>query len=656
MTQIVTLPPERCSPFTSAPHCTTNKALHKDSLSVAVEYLRLGWRVLPLEPRGKKPLHGMGWKNIRLTEDELAAYWNETPCANLAVVCGGGLVVVDLDGPRAQRWWIKTFGFFPETPRARTGRPGGAHLYFRGRPEAKTWKPAEGVEVRAEGAYVAAPFSVHQNGTAYRWEPAPEGLNVPGCMLVPLAELPEQLYKPEAVRPAPAETQPERAAAARPTLTRAAARKPDLVLRIEQAYANGEIQKGQRSNKDMAGAVSWLNAKAPRDTMEAWLKTLPKAQETPGYAKRTAAKAEQFFLANPPSARVFTAQVAQRAFSTPWPGHSGDQTKRVLLAHAFVVQRCGQLRHGLSVREAAELADVGIATVTRARKILFAKGLLKKLPPNHAGTGCFLLQLPISGTVFPATPAPLPPQTVRQDCSTILQFGRHDVFREKLPRSAESTWITLLNEGGEAGSLAALARLTGRCRDTERKNVLALEAVGLVERRGRRIKVLVRDLDTLAVKLGTAGACERKRERHQREREDFEAVASVRDLLKDVERRRRHGPLPLEYGRAQGPLPEIQPKSGRPVPSGELAAARSAERMTDTGKTWEHQPETVLATIERGNEYQTRVTQIGEGDELAVDVRLFWKKDDDTWLPTKKGVRFLKKDVKPLVEALAKAL
>ena len=68
--------------------------------------------------------------------------------------------------------------------------------------------------------------------------------------------------------------------------------------------------------------------------------------------------------------------------------------------------------------------------------------------------------------------------------------------------------------------------------------------------------------------------------------------------------------------------------------------------MTDTGKTWEHQPETVLATIERGNEYQTRVTQIGEGDELAVDVRLFWKKD----------VRFLKKDVKPMVEALAKAL
>ena len=105
----------------------------------------------------------------------------------------------------------------------------------------------------------------------------------------------------------------------------------------------------------MAGAVSWLNAKAPRDTVEAWLETLPKAQETPGYTKRTAAKAEQFVLLHPPSTRTFSEQVVQHTLSTPWPGHNGDQTKRVLLAHTFVVWRCGQLRHGLSVREAAEL-------------------------------------------------------------------------------------------------------------------------------------------------------------------------------------------------------------------------------------------------------------------------------------------------------------
>ncbi len=73
--------------------------------------------------------------------------------------------------------------------------------------------------------------------------------------------------------------------------------------------------------------------------------------------------------------------------------------------------------------------------------------------------------------------------------------------------------------------------------------------------------------------------------------------------------------------------------------------------MTDD-KKWENQTQTILGTIERGDGYQIRVTQI-EGKD--VDVRLFWWKDD-TWLPTKKGVRFLKKDVKTLVEALAKAL
>ncbi len=158
---------------------------------------------------------------------------------------------------------------------------------------------------------------------------------------------------------------------------------------------------------------------------------------------------------------------------------------------------------------------------------------------------------------------PNTPKNVRQDCPTIRRCGRHDAFRERLPRSAESTWDTLLNEG-EVRSLAALARLTGRCRDTERKNVLALEAVGLVKRDGRRLKALVRDLDTLTVELGTEGACERKRERHQEEREAFEAVRSVRDLLRDVARRRRQGPLPLKYERAQGPLPEIQPTGGEP--------------------------------------------------------------------------------------------
>ena len=96
-------------------------------------------------------------------------------------------------------------------------------------------------------------------------------------------------------------------------------------------------------------------------------------------------------------------------------------------------------------------------------------------------------------------------------------------------------------------------------------------------RDGRKLKALVRDLDELAVELGTVGACERKRERHRREREAFEAVASVRDLLEDVKRRERQGPLRLKYERTQGkPLSEIQLTNGRPTrstPSGELAAA-----------------------------------------------------------------------------------
>ena len=78
--------------------------------------------------------------------------------------------------------------------------------------------------------------------------------------------------------------------------------------------------------------------------------------------------------------------------------------------------------------------------------------------------------------------------------------------------------------------------------------------------------------------------------------------------------------------------------------------------MTDAGKKGENKPETILATIPRGAKHQVRVTQIGEGDNSTLDLRLFKKRNDYTWLPTKEGVRFLKKEVKTLVEALAKVL
>nr|MBA3430172.1 bifunctional DNA primase/polymerase [Actinomycetota bacterium] len=63
----------------------------------AQTYARLGWRVVPLNPRSKKPI-GNAWQKQRLTEEELPGRFGHGE--NLGVLLGdpsGGLTDIDLD-------------------------------------------------------------------------------------------------------------------------------------------------------------------------------------------------------------------------------------------------------------------------------------------------------------------------------------------------------------------------------------------------------------------------------------------------------------------------------------------------------------------------------------------------------------------------------
>lgn len=92
---------------------------------------------------------------------------------------GWKLVVIDLDekgsvsGSATWDHWIADheLGCDPETWRARTGG-GGQHIYFR-YPDhlsiRNTQETIAGIDVRAEGGFVIAPPSRHQNGKPYKW-------------------------------------------------------------------------------------------------------------------------------------------------------------------------------------------------------------------------------------------------------------------------------------------------------------------------------------------------------------------------------------------------------------------------------------------------------------------------------------------------------
>jgi hypothetical protein len=162
-------------------------------MKAALDYGRLGWSVIPVEPRGKRPLVRWQVYQHRLPDaTEVAEWFRRWPDANIAVVTGvvSGVVVLDLDprhGADASLQELEhQHGLITETVEARTGG-GGRHLYFAhpGGMLHNRVGLAPGVDLRGDGGYVVAPPSVHASGESYRWERSPA--------VCPLASLPDWL-------------------------------------------------------------------------------------------------------------------------------------------------------------------------------------------------------------------------------------------------------------------------------------------------------------------------------------------------------------------------------------------------------------------------------------------------------------------------------
>jgi hypothetical protein len=155
------------------------------SLKAALDYGRLGWSVIPVEPSGKRPMLGWQVYQYRRAEvPEIAEWFQRWPEANIAIVTGivSGLVVLDLDprhGVAASLEQLKrAHRSLPDTVEASTGG-GGRHLYFAHPGEVTRNRVGllPGIDLRGDGGYVVAPPSVHGSGEAYRWVRSPEVLH-----------------------------------------------------------------------------------------------------------------------------------------------------------------------------------------------------------------------------------------------------------------------------------------------------------------------------------------------------------------------------------------------------------------------------------------------------------------------------------------------
>ena len=160
-------------------------------LKAALLYLKLGFSVIPIRAREKKPL--LAWEeyqNRRATEEEIKAWRSRWPDSNIGLTTGevSGLVVFDLDSIEAKDKFKELIPDYDlaTVPRSRTGK--GWQLFFKhpGTPIRNRAGIIPGLDVRGDGGYVVVPPSIHPNGKVYRWEIPING---------ELPELPVDLFK-----------------------------------------------------------------------------------------------------------------------------------------------------------------------------------------------------------------------------------------------------------------------------------------------------------------------------------------------------------------------------------------------------------------------------------------------------------------------------
>jgi hypothetical protein len=183
--------------------------------SIAADYLRRNWSIVPIPFRAKAPVID-AWQNLRIVESELDHFFPARQ--NVGVLLGQPsvwLIDIDLDHELALKL---APSFLPLTGAifARASKRRSHWLYYASQPVAtRQWRLADRkmvVELRSTGGQTIFPPSVHPNGEPIEWDIDGEPAVVDPLELE--AQL-ERIYRevasqvPAPPKPRPARTQIE---------------------------------------------------------------------------------------------------------------------------------------------------------------------------------------------------------------------------------------------------------------------------------------------------------------------------------------------------------------------------------------------------------------------------------------------------------------
>src|SRR5262245_20452336 len=127
-------------------------------LDEALKYVKRGWHVFPLPPGANKPYPGSdGFDDATTEERKIREFWIANPKANIGIVTGKGMFVLEAD---TDKWSdsVRALEGGPETlPETFTVQtPNGMHFYFK-LPLGtyiNTDRLGNGLNIIADGGYV----------------------------------------------------------------------------------------------------------------------------------------------------------------------------------------------------------------------------------------------------------------------------------------------------------------------------------------------------------------------------------------------------------------------------------------------------------------------------------------------------------------------
>src|SRR4051794_31004575 len=191
-------------------------------LDDALAFAERQWPVFPLRPGDKVPLiakaaGGNGVHDATTDPDQIRAWWEKHPSANIGLAAGSTFWTLDVDykgwpdvnpdatypdGADTLTALQARFGRLPPTVKQYTGGLGW-QWFFRPDPRIRNGvRVPPGLDPRSPGGYVVAPPSLHPSGRHYRWIAGPDEAELalaPGW----LVRLLEPVELPQPVAPAP---------------------------------------------------------------------------------------------------------------------------------------------------------------------------------------------------------------------------------------------------------------------------------------------------------------------------------------------------------------------------------------------------------------------------------------------------------------------